>query len=470
MITSLDDNISNIQASASKHAVTVPSRNISDCSELATTHNRHLTIVFILICTERLGNAYVGQMFTAVEEFIEEIRRFAKKQEINVSIDTLINAEEVYWQTDKAVPLDEYEWHAPNAGGTFKPPKVFSILNNRLVNYAHDEYFPIIYLFSGKLYPKLNCKEYQDLIKLSIYQQAVRNSVSLKVITTFLEAFATSPEHILSDFTPENLKKSLTLKQNQNIFDAAECMTVTTSNVFDDAIQKIKNLENLYEDSKTQYLELYKEYQVVSAELQTIKNNSITQSDELQKKLDAAYSERDNAIANSHALIAQTQVRHKKLKLLTIASGVIASCFMINQLNMSSNHAVQLAELKSSHQMQLAEVQKQRDELSAQLSALLPEGSKDKKVCYSNSIDIEKTLKTAHGVIYEQIKQKNPKIYGELIGKLIIENDTVSWAVIRNKLYSKVSPSWLTQIIENNYEYPSNCTGSPVEVTWTFKY
>ena len=173
---------------------------------------RHLTIVFILICTSTLGDAYAGQMFTAVEEFIEEIRRFAKKQKLNISIDTLINADRVYWQTDKAIPLDEYEWSNPGVGGKFKSSKVFSALSSRLDNYARDEYLPILYLFGGILEPNLNSANYNALKSQNIYQLAIRNAVILKGITAFLEAFATSPEHVFSEVTPECLKKGLILK------------------------------------------------------------------------------------------------------------------------------------------------------------------------------------------------------------------------------------------------------------------
>ncbi|MBQ8037253.1 MAG: hypothetical protein IJ268_09685, partial [Proteobacteria bacterium] len=223
---------------------------------------RHLTIVFILICTSTLGDAYAGQMFTAVEEFIEEIRRFAKKQKLNISIDTLINADRVYWQTDKAIPLDEYEWRNPNTGGNFNSSKVFLALKCRLYKYVHDDYVPILYLFSGKLHPKLDCNEYQDLIKYPIYKQAVRNSVSLKEITEFLKEFATSPENIFSELTPECLKIGLRLKQNQfdREIDKSSDGIIKNTYVQENELPFI-NSEMLYDDLKSKYDELLKKYQ-----------------------------------------------------------------------------------------------------------------------------------------------------------------------------------------------------------------
>ncbi|MBQ9242265.1 MAG: hypothetical protein IJ165_03430 [Proteobacteria bacterium] len=246
--------------------------------------NRQLTIVFILICTAALGDACVGQMFQAVEEFIEEIRRFAKKQKLNISIDTLINAERVYWQTDKAVPLEEYEWSNPGVGGKFKSSKVFSALSSRLDNYARDEYLPILYLFGGILEPNLNSANYNALKSQNIYQLAIRNAVILKGITAFLEAFATSPEHVFSEVTPECLKKGLILKLMKELVLQSD--QTAGKDLFKEAEQKIKKFETLYEDSKNQYLELYQKYQNENtqhrADLQTVINENAQHRADLQ--------------------------------------------------------------------------------------------------------------------------------------------------------------------------------------------
>ncbi|MBQ9242264.1 MAG: hypothetical protein IJ165_03425 [Proteobacteria bacterium] len=590
---------------------------------------RHLTIVFILICTSTLGDAYAGQMFTAVEEFIEEIRRFAKKQKLNISIDTLINADRVYWQKDKAIPLDEYEWRNPNTGGNFNSSKVFLALKCRLYKYVHDDYVPILYLFSGKLHPKLDCNEYQDLIKYPIYKQAVRNSVSLKEITEFLKEFATSPENIFSELTPECLKIGLRLKQNQ--FDREidkssdgiikntyvqenELPFINSEMLYDDLkskydellkkyqnsnseLQKARNdhqttisenaklstdlqtikserdnlsteLQNIRKNSKQQYLELYQKYlslvklssdvktitserdklstelqtiksekaqlstelqtiksekAQLSTELQTIKNTNVKlctdvqtitseksklstelqttkgeksklsaelhtikissklQCDKLQNELDTAHSERDKAIAEVNALACKNQLYHNKYKVAVIASGVLLlSCILLLIPRTPQPEQVEVTEHKaesSDNSSSITKTQEMISEASVNLRndapSILPSdtpNSVSTRNCTYNRTEIDMSLSVAHEVIYDLIRSSNPQITGNLTGKLKIDANSVSWVTTQNTLKPRVSPVWLSKTIENNYKYPSNCTGSPVEVTWTFKY
>ena len=632
---------------------------------------RHLTIVFILICTSTLGDAYAGQMFTAVEEFIEEIRRFAKKQKLNISIDTLINADRVYWQKDKAIPLDEYEWRNPNTGGNFNSSKVFLALKCRLYKYVHDDYVPILYLFSGKLHPKLDCNEYQDLIKYPIYKQAVRNSVSLKEITEFLKEFATSPENIFSELTPECLKIGLRLKQNQ--FDREidkssdgiikntyvqenELPFINSEMLYDDLkskydellkkyqnsnseLQKARNdhqttisenaklstdlqtikserdnlsteLQNIRKNSKQQYLELYQKYlslvklssdvktitserdklstelqtiksekaqlstelqtiksekaqlsaelqtiksekaqlstelqtiksekaqlstelqtiksekAQLSTELQTIKNTNVKlctdvqtitsekskmstelqttkgeksklsaelhtikissklQCDKLQNELDTAHSERDKAIAEVNALACKNQLYHNKSKVAVIASGVLLlSCILLLIPRTPQPEQVEVTEHKaesSDNSSSITKTQEMISEASVNLRndapSILPSdtpNSVSTRNCTYNRTEIDMSLSVAHEVIYDLIRSSNPQITGNLTGKLKIDANSVSWVTTQNTLKPRVSPVWLSKTIENNYKYPSNCTGSPVEVTWTFKY
>lgn len=241
-------------------------------SDTAIEGNRRLTIVFIVICTSALGNIFAGQLFNAIEEFIEDLRCFSKKNKINILIDTLINAEQVYWRHETAVPLDNYEWCYPNHGGKFSSSKVFDALKRRLKNYENDEYAPILYFFGGKIEANVNSAKYQSLQDHEVFQRAIRNAVPIHsdCITEIYHAFATSPDHVLSELTPECLKNGLILKpMKEQVLQSDE---PSAFKALTDAEQKIKKLETLYEDSKAQYLALYQKYQSTSTDLQLVQN------------------------------------------------------------------------------------------------------------------------------------------------------------------------------------------------------
>ena len=356
--------------------------------------NRQLTIVFILICTAALGDACVGQMFQAVEEFIEEIRRFAKKQKLNILIDTLINAERVYWQTDKAVPLEEYEWSNPGVGGKFKSSKVFSALSSRLDNYARDEYLPILYLFGGILEPNLNSANYNALKSQNIYQLAIRNAVILKGITAFLEAFATSPEHVFSEVTPECLKKGLILKLMKELVLQSD--QTAGKDLFKEAEQKIKKFETIYEDSKNQYLELYQKYQNENtqhrADLQTVINENAQLRADLQTVIN------ENAQITNKYNYYYLQFIHKSNEVnnlnLQLDGTIIdfnSKCNEYNKLNseyeiFKSKHVPHIAELqtiKSENAKLKNELQNKINELNKMKSDSVKQLSKNDIISFA---------------------------------------------------------------------------------------
>lgn len=235
-----------------------------------------------------MGDTYIGKMYNAVEEFVEELRWFAKKQKITISIDTLIHADEVYWRDEKAVTLEKYEWSPPHVGGKYDHSKLFSALLNRITEYENDEYAPIIYLFYGKRSPDLNNKQYKTIKSNTIYQKCIKNSVCLKEVTNFLKDFATSANNILLDITPEGLKKGLLLNYlrpcTAQITESDHTTSLSESSSLDDILkinynktkeleQKISNLQSIYNDSKNQYLELLNKYNNLNSELCTYKTN-----------------------------------------------------------------------------------------------------------------------------------------------------------------------------------------------------
>lgn len=270
-------------------------------SDTSREGNRQLTVVLIVICTSTLENIYAGQLFNAIEEFIGELRCFAKKNKINVLIDTLINEGAVYWRTNPAVPLDNYEWGYPNHGGKFSSSKVFDALKRRLKNYGNDEYAPILYFFGGKIEANVNSSKYQSLQDHAIFQRAVRNSVPINpdCITEFYNAFATSPNHVLTELTPECLKKGLVLKPMKE--QSLQCDEPSALKALTEAEQKIKNIETLFEDSKKQYSILYQKYQAISTDLQLVQNkynqtladynSANNKNSEYQKKIKTIKSE-----------------------------------------------------------------------------------------------------------------------------------------------------------------------------------
>ncbi|MBR4985237.1 MAG: hypothetical protein IKY83_05820, partial [Proteobacteria bacterium] len=221
------------------------SENRTD-SILTSACNRRLTIIFIIVCSSNLGDANVGRMYNAIEEFIEEIRRFSKKKELCISIDTLFNTETVYWQSDCAIRLDQYECFSPEPGGEFKPSEVFTALIQRLSAYETDAYAPIFYLIGGNLHPKITNAKYRELQNQALFQNAIRNSVPLKdEVSDFYQSFASAPEHILTELTPECLKKGIVTKPQQIQAESTQKQT-PTAELSKDAEQKIKKFEALY--------------------------------------------------------------------------------------------------------------------------------------------------------------------------------------------------------------------------------
>ena len=244
--------------------------------------NRRLTIIFIIVCSSKLGNANVGRMYNAIEEFIEEIKRFAKRKELLISIDALFNTEMVYWQSDSATPLDQYDFFSPEPGGEFKPSEVYTAIIQRLSTYETDAYAPVFYLFGGNLHPKITNAKYRELKKQTLFQSAIRNSVPLEdKVSDFYQSFASAPEHILTELTPECLKKGIVIKPQKIQAESTQKQTPTVE-IANDAVQKNKKFEALYEDSKSQYLELYNKYQSVTNELKATKDNYENIKTELQ--------------------------------------------------------------------------------------------------------------------------------------------------------------------------------------------
>ena len=187
--------------------------------------NNRLTIIFIVICTKRLEKDLFGRMCNAIEEFIPELKCYAHGKRIDIHIDILISADNVEWQDASAVPINQYEWKEPVYGDNsqYQPLEIFTALANRIECYEHDKYVPILYLFGRKLRIKsanensniATDKAWEALQNNQIWRCAVKNSVPLIEVTDFYEVFASSREHIITDLSPESLRKGIILIPRQ---------------------------------------------------------------------------------------------------------------------------------------------------------------------------------------------------------------------------------------------------------------
>ncbi len=175
--------------------------------------NKKLTIVFIVICTERQSGETAGIIFNAIDEFISTIKRFQKKHALSIYIDELICAQDAQWRNDTSIPLDQYEWKDPQYGGKTNMDNIVEKLKSRFSTLQNDYYAPIFYLFSGDTQAS---PEKWDELKPSeeIFRKATRNAVPIGIINdeSFFQHFADRPEHILPGTTPDILKKGLILK------------------------------------------------------------------------------------------------------------------------------------------------------------------------------------------------------------------------------------------------------------------
>ncbi|MBR4985030.1 MAG: hypothetical protein IKY83_04745, partial [Proteobacteria bacterium] len=206
------------------------------------------------------------------------------------------------------------------------------------------------------------------------------------------------------------------------------------------------------------------------------------QDTEYSNKIDVLNSEKNNILARYNILESRNHEYQSRFKFITtsiIFIALLTICIFIIDNHKISERDKTIETLTLENQTQMNDLQKQRDELFAQQKALqssqkaellLPsENSPSSNNCSYNKSEIDISLTVAHDVIYERIK-KATHTSGILSGKLIIGINSVSWITTKNTLTSKVSPTWLTQTIENSYKYPANCTGKPIEVTWVFKF
>lgn len=168
-----------------------------------------LTIMFI-ICPQT--PLQMGLISISMEEFLDEIKIFARKHAYDVYIDELICTNEIAWRTPMPYPLNSYQWETPDCCGEFDTSKMIQAIDERLQIMKDKLNPPILYLFGGK--PDLNHNQAWNALQDNpVWKKAIRNAVSMIDKTnddiSFLKTFASSANQVFTDTSPESLKQGL---------------------------------------------------------------------------------------------------------------------------------------------------------------------------------------------------------------------------------------------------------------------
>lgn len=174
-----------------------------------------LTIMFIT-CLQK--PSHIGTISVSIEEFLDEIKRFAQKHAYDVYIDELICTDEIAWRTQMPYPLASYQWELPNSCGEFDSSMIIQAIDERLQIMKDELNPPILYFFGGN--PDLNHQAWKTLQDNPVWKKAIRNAVPIldnpdDDISAF-KTFASSEEQVFMDTCPETLKRGLIIPASKH--------------------------------------------------------------------------------------------------------------------------------------------------------------------------------------------------------------------------------------------------------------
>ena len=124
----------------------------TDPLDAAGVSRKSLVMFFMIDTSGSMKGTKMGELNTAMEELIPEIRRIGAA-DTEVKIAVLTFSSDVNWITQQPVPVEEFEWSRLRADGETNMGAAFAELNNKLsrsafMNAPSLSYAPVIFLMT----------------------------------------------------------------------------------------------------------------------------------------------------------------------------------------------------------------------------------------------------------------------------------------------------------------------------------
>lgn len=139
-----------------------------DPLDAAGVSRKSLVMFFMIDTSGSMKGTKMGELNTAMEELIPEIRRIGAA-DTEVKIAVLTFSSDVNWITQQPVPVEEFEWSRLRADGETNMGAAFAELNNKLsrsafMNAPSLSYAPVIFLMTDG-YPSDDYRQQIDALK-----------------------------------------------------------------------------------------------------------------------------------------------------------------------------------------------------------------------------------------------------------------------------------------------------------------
>ena len=154
-----------------------------DPLDAAGIAKKNLVMFFLIDTSGSMKGTKMGELNTAIEELIPEIRRTgAADTDIKIAVMTF--SSDVAWITPQPVPIETFEWSRLRADGETNMGAAFSELNNKLSRSAFMStpslsYAPVIFLMTDG-YPSDDYRQYIDILNSnSWFKYAVKTALAI---------------------------------------------------------------------------------------------------------------------------------------------------------------------------------------------------------------------------------------------------------------------------------------------------
>ncbi|MBR1593104.1 MAG: VWA domain-containing protein [Ruminococcus sp.] len=174
---------------------------------------KSLVMFFLIDTSGSMKGTKMGELNTAMEELIPEIRRVGAA-DTDVKAAVLTFSSDVSWITPQPVPIESFEWSRLRADGETNMGEAFRELNSKLsrsafMNAPSLSYAPVIFLMTDG-YPSDEYREYlEQLSENTWFRYAIKTALAIGSDTNdrMLERFTGDKDTIVHTSTGDELVK-----------------------------------------------------------------------------------------------------------------------------------------------------------------------------------------------------------------------------------------------------------------------